>query len=418
MSDTEEIEKKKEEPNFFTTLLKNIVYLFIFMIIGTAILYNCKVAAGGLIPTSLDNCKLNMSGVKTEIDNGNGTKTPNITYKTNVSCGEKKPVTTNINIVYQDDMYYSAKLNFNYNDNVKSLMNSGIMKFLLDLTNGPKSNHYTYYFGKILQFIIFTNFAIFDKFYKTLNNIATTPFRETCIIFLIPFIISTIFPFFIFINVVLFIFGWFYYLTVFWAKKTPDEQGDIPEIVEWKEEKTDYWLILYVFIAFCFMFIPMMIAPFLGIIIAVYVNIFPLFATGHVKGTSSDKKYGFSDFLMDTMKFKKHIIMYIFSFLLIMDANKSYGSSVAITAFLVIAIICIFDKMFGIFTPYKWTSKDALTPIVSSNLQSVSNSVSKTVSASASASAAAPAAAPVASPSPAPVAGPSPAPVAVAAPTL
>ena len=421
MSDTEEIEKKEEKPNFFTTLLKNIVYFFIFTIVGITILYNCKVAAGGLIPTSLDNCKLNVSGVKTEIDDGNGTKTPNITYKTNVGCGEKKPVTTNINIVYQDDMYYSAKLNFNYNDNVNSLMNSGFMKFLLELTNGPKANHYTYYFGKILQLIVFTNFAIFDKFYKTLNSIATKPFSEVIIIFFLPwqYIIPIVFPFFIFINVVLFIFGWFYYLTLFWAKKTPDEQGEIPETVEWKNEKASWWILLYIFIAFCLLFIPITLAPFIAIIIIIYVNIFPLFATGHVKGTPSDKKYGFRDFLMDTMKFKKQMIMYNFSFYLIMGAYSSYGSSVAITAFLVILIIWFFDKMFGIYTPYKWTSKDALSPMDSSSMDTSKvppqSGYKVPGPADAAAVAPGPAAAPVAPVAAAPVAPVAAAPAPVAA---
>jgi hypothetical protein len=363
-SDTEDEIEKKKEPNFFTSLLKNTISLLIFMIIGIAILYNCKVAAGGLMPTNLDNCKLAVSKMQTEIDNGDGTKTPNVTYKTNVGCGNKKPVTTNINIAYQDEMYYSAKLDFNYNDNVNSLMNSGILKFLMELTNGPKSNNYTYYFGKILENIIFTNFAIFDKLYKTLNSISTTPFSETCIIFLTPYIFPIILPFFIFINVFLFIFGWFYYLSLFWSKKTPAEQGEVPQVVEWKDEKTNWWIILYVFIAFCLMFIPMMGGPIIGIIIVIYVNIFPLFATGHVKGTPQDKKYGIRDFLMDTLKFKKNVIMYIFSYLLIIGAynsNGSHGAAVAITAFLVILIIWFFDKMFGIFTPYKWTAKDAMT---------------------------------------------------------
>ena len=366
----EELKKESENTSsFLNSLLKNVIYMIIYVFIGISILYGCKVAAGGLIPTDLNN-GCNLKVVPEPIIDENGIQSGEKIYKTSVKCTAGKDVTTNINIVYKDDMYQSTKLEFSFKDNVENLINAGVIKWLMELTNGPKANNYTYYLGKIIQNIVFTNFSLFDKLYKMINNIATSPISESFVIFILPYLIPIIFPFFIFVNMGIFVFGWFYYLTLFWAEKEPKNQGEIPHTVKWQDGKTNwkYWLVL--FIAFCFMFIPFALGSLIGIVMPIYTIIFPLFAKGHVKGTPTDQSYNFGDFFTDTLKFKKHVIMYFFSYYVVMGAynsNGENGSAVALTAFLAIALIWFFDKMFGVFTPYKWTSKDNITPMMKSS---------------------------------------------------
>jgi hypothetical protein len=213
---------------------------------------------------------------------------------------------------------------------------------------------------------------MFDKLYKMINNIATSPFSESCIIFLLPYLLPMIFPIFIVANMGIFVFCWFYYLSVFWAEKDPKNQGDIPHTVKWRDGKTTWVYWIYLLIAFFMMFIPIALGSLIGMIIPIYTIIFPLFAAGHVKGTAPDDSYTFGNFFTDTLKFKKHVVMYIFSYYVISGAyysNGENGFAVAFTAFLAIAIIWFFDKMFGVFTPYKWTSNDNITPMKKSSLK-------------------------------------------------
>jgi hypothetical protein len=109
---------------------------------------------------------------------------------------------------------------------------------------------------------------------------------------------------------------------------------------------------------FFMMGIPLMVGSICGMAFPIYAIIYPLFVTGTVKG----QPYNFGNFLTDMLKFKKHVIMYYFSFNVIMGAYNNSGengAATALTAFLAILFIWVFDKMFGVFTPYDWEKNDS-----------------------------------------------------------
>jgi hypothetical protein len=383
MSDNPDEEVKKEEPpTFFGGLLKNVIYLIIYAIIGISILYGCKVASANIIPTTLDGCKLAINTLESFIDDGDGNMIPEKIFVPNVTCPQHKIETANINIIYKDEMYQSSKLEFSYKENQDRMINSGTIKWIMGLLYGSKSNHYSYFFGKILSSVLLTNLAIFDKMYKMINNIASTPFSESCVIFLLPYLLPIIFPFIILINTVLFVFSWFYYMSVFWAIRDPkpeNEDDTHPVTVQWKNGQPNWWILLYYFIGFCLMFIPMMMGSVLGMIMPIYSIIFPLFATGHLKGSPKDDSFNFGDFIASTLKFKKHVFMYFFSYYVVMSAYKSNptnGLLVAITAIVVIFIIWFFDNMFGVFKQYQGGKKDYLS-VFSKATRSVGGEVNK-----------------------------------------
>ena len=368
MSDNPDEEQKEEEPpTFFGGLFKNIFYIIVYAIIGIAILYGCKVASANIIPISLDGCKLTITEIETSIDDGNGNDISEIVFQPNVGCSNKKNETVNINIIYKDDMYQSSKLEFNHQDNSNIMVNSGTIKWLMGMMNGPKSNHYSFYFGKILSTIFLLNLSLIDKLYKMINNIATSPFSESCVIFLLPYLLPMLLPVFIMVNLIAFGFCWFYFMKVFWSERNPEagtEDPAHPEPVSWNDKPTSWWILLYYFIGFCGLFIPMMMGMFLGMIMPVYCLIFPLFAVGHLKGTPEGETFNIGDFIMSTLKFKKHVFMYVFSYYMIKgayDSSAENGLGVAITALFVILLIWFFDNMFGVFKPYEGKKKDHLS---------------------------------------------------------
>jgi hypothetical protein len=366
----EQIDEATESaPNFFGSLIANSIYLIVYAVIGVIILYDCKVAAANLIPTTLEGCKLTIAGMQSFIDDGNGNMIPEEIFEPNVGCKQYKNETVNINIIYKDDMIQSSKLEFKFKDNSSALTNSGVIKWLMELLNGPKSNTYSYYFGKVLSTVILTNFSLFDKMFKMLNNVATTPLSESIIIFILPYILPILFPIIIFVNLVLFVFSWFYYITAFWAVRNPlqENQDDAnPVTVSWKDGKPDWWILLYYFIGFCLVGIPFMVGAIIGIIMPIYCIVFPLFATGHLKGAPEEEKFTFGNFMSTMFRFKAHVLMYHFAYYIIIGAynsNSENGAAIAITAFIVILLIWFFDNMFGVFTPYKGTKDDYLSAI-------------------------------------------------------
>lgn len=368
MSDNPDEEQKEEEPpTFFGGLLKNIFYIIVYAIIGIAILYGCKVASANIIPTSLNGCKLTLTEIETSIDDGNGNDISEIVFQPNVGCSNKKNETTNINIIYKDDMYQSSKLEFNHQDNSNIMVNSGTIKWLMEMMNGPKSGHLGFYFGKILSTVVLLNLSLIDKFYKMINNIATSPFSESCVIFLLPYLLPMLLPVFIMVNLIAFGFCWFYFMKVFWSERNPEagtENPAHPEPVSWNDKPTSWWILLYYFIGFCGLFLPMMMGMFVGMIMPFYCIFFPLFAVGHLKGTPEGETFNIGDFIMSTLKFKKHVFMYVFSYYMIKgayDSSAENGLGVAITALFVILLIWFFDNMFGVFKPYEGKGKDHLS---------------------------------------------------------
>jgi hypothetical protein len=362
MSDNPDDETKKttSQGGFFVTLFKKVIWMIIFLLVGIAMLYGCKVAAANLIPTSLSDC---------DVTNQETMKKGKMITSERVDCNipDEIPQITTVNITIANNKQgvpYSKRLSFNYNEINQKFINTGIFKYLKLAQEGNNASKGSTFLSKMVEGAIFANFTIFDKVYKTLNSAATTPLGETLVIFILPMIFMYVYPFFAIINMFLFVGFYFYNISIFTKKREPFQPADPPMKTEWVNYEPDEdgeWSTFGKFLlylgGFFMMGIPLMIGSIMGMLLPIYAIIYPLFATG----TVNKRPYNFGNFLTDMLKFKKHMIMYYFSFNVVMGAYNSgpNGLAIAITALLAIAFIWVFDKMFGVFTPYDWEKNDS-----------------------------------------------------------
>ena len=359
--DDETESKNNLQGGFFVTLLKKVIWMIIFLFVGIAMLYGCKVAAANLIPTTLGNCDINFDTVE---------KKGKMISSERLSCvqPEEIPDTTTVNVTIANNKQgvpYSKRLTFNYKEIYEKYINTGILKYLKLMQNGNKASKGTAFLSSMIETAMFANFSIFDKFYKMMNNAAASPLAETLVIFILPIIFMYIYPLFIIVNMFLFVGSFFFNLSIFTKKRYPEAPETPPMETEWQNYDPDddaAWSTFGKFLlylgGFFMMGIPLMVGSICGMAFPIYAIIYPLFVAGTVKG----QPYNFGNFLTDMLKFKKHVIMYYFSFNVIMGAYNNSGengAATAMTAFLAILFIWVFDKMFGVFTPYDWEKNDS-----------------------------------------------------------
>ena len=99
--------------------------------------------------------------------------------------------------------------------------------------------------------------------------------------------------------------------------------------------------------------------PFIIVAVA-YTFFFPLTLKSQVQRSDGDnlKKYGPISLFKDVLKFKRHIFMYILSFLLLNDTATLFGAAEATS----VVVVCIALFFFtGIFHEYKPTAADGVS---------------------------------------------------------
>ena len=169
--DDETESKNNLQGGFFVTLLKKVIWMIIFLFVGIAMLYGCKVAAANLIPTTLGNCDINFDTVE---------KKGKMISSERLSCvqPEEIPDTTTVNVTIANNKQgvpYSKRLTFNYKEIYEKYINTGILKYLKLMQNGNKASKGTAFLSSMIETAMFANFSIFDKFYKMMNNAAASP---------------------------------------------------------------------------------------------------------------------------------------------------------------------------------------------------------------------------------------------------
>lgn len=337
MTEETDIEKmkKKNEPDkdiyaFVVGLIQSLINLVIFIIIGTFILYSCKVAQARLIPFNKDF---------SPYIHDKFPKIPN--------------VIVDVNIVKTAEAIFSTKIQFPVKKNLDLYNNNSLLSFLTSLKESPKSNVYKLYFASIIENIISTDLSLLNSFYKIVNNL----FTESLIIFVLPIIFSFVFFILSIINFILFIFYWFYDLYLLFSTKTSGEGQ--PSV--WKDGNAGYIkYFLYLIIAFWVFIFTFFITGFIAPILAVYSFIVPLFMESEViVPGGKPKPYNIKSLFVDVLKYKHSVIMYIISYLLISNTYSSYGNYAAVIAFVMCGIIYFFIP--SVYKRYLPTSKDYAT---------------------------------------------------------
>ncbi len=331
MSESTVDEKKEENINkdMLTSVLSIFKLLLAFgvtIIIGTLTLYSVRASQTGLIPTNTDfNPYTNINGVL-------------------------KNINVNINVVKKENEIFSSKINFPAGENLLQ-MKKGLLGFLENLIYGEKSSTVSLYLGKILEKVIAVNFWLMNMVYNILNTYCP----ESLIIFIGPIVMFFVQFTSVFVNMVSLVYQYFYNIYLLFSKKTQEngktkwEENSIFDIlnVGWS---CFYYFVFFVLFCFCGFFI----VPTIAFIISIYCLFFPLFLESNIVKESSgnfSKKYGLKQAILDTFTFKKSIIMYVLTILLISKISTVFSSYVLVGTILGFLILYFFTDIYKQYIP-------------------------------------------------------------------
>jgi hypothetical protein len=308
---------------FITTLVGKIFHLFITIAIGSLILYSCKVAQANILPTSKE-C---------------------FPYTDIIAELTEKVI--NIDVVKNTDLGdVATKIVFPYKENMIPL-EGGILGLLKSMIDGPDANVFGLYLAKGLQGVISLNLSMLNSVYSLINSF----FPEWFIIFVIPYIMLIICIGIVLLNGIYLAIMWFYNMRYFISEPTTSPDGK----TTWK--KGNLFTLMNLFIMYVviiiggllFMVVGTALIPLVSIFICILSLVMPLFMHAKIHGTK--QKYEFKDAFMNVWKYKKNIIMYIISFLVIVDANSSYGLYTAFCVFIGCLILGHFTSVYHRFVP-------------------------------------------------------------------
>jgi len=308
---------------FITTLVGKIFHLIITIAIGALILYSCKVAQSNILPTSKE-C-FPYTDIIAELTE----KVINIDVVKNTELGD-----------------VATKIVFPYKENMIPL-EGGILGLLKSMIDGPDANVFGLYLAKGMQGAISLNLSMLNSVYSLINSF----FPEWFIVFVVPYIMSIICIGIVLLNGIYLAVMWFYNMRYFISEPTTSPDGK----TTWK--KGNLFTLMNLFIMYVviiiggllFMMVGTALIPLVSIFICILSLVMPLFMHAEIRGTK--QKYEFKDAFMNVWKYKKNIIMYIISFLVIVDANSSYGLYTAFCVFIGCLILGHFTSVYHRFVP-------------------------------------------------------------------
>lgn len=339
MSSNSVIDKKREEINnqsgptnkqleLVKKMATQLVHLGFIIIIGTCALYTCRAVQANLLPTLID-C---------------------VPYTSVVSKFSSDYVKTNVNIVGGDA---STKMEFPILENIDLMTNHSLFTWLRSCVEGEKSSNFSLYFSSIMQSILVFNFSAISRVYQMFNSFLP----ETVIILLLPYVVSFIYFALAFLDGIYFMYLWFAKLPVFCYKKEDGGKWDKNAGSIWSF--WNWWKIFVAVILMLFGFSTFISIPFIIVAIA-YTFFFPLTLKTQVQSDEDavPRKYGIVSLLKDVLKFKRHIFMYIISFLLLNNTASLFGAAEATS----VVIVCLALFFFtGIYHQYQPTAADGVT---------------------------------------------------------
>jgi hypothetical protein len=349
MSSTSAVDQKRKENNpsngqiqTLRDLSYNILILGIVVLFGTLSLYICRGSQTNLFPTCVDFAPYTMV----------------------IPDFSSNFIETNVNIVKG---HSSTKMGFSVEENMDMMSNHSAFAWLRNFIDGPKSNQTSLYFASIMQNILALNFTIINGFYQFCNSFLS----ETMIVFFVPWIAIFVHFGLTFVDGFYFIYLWFSKLPMFCSYKK--ETGD-PNVTTWQHQPgaiwniTNWWKIFIAIILFFFGIAGLASVPFV-LFGVVYSVILPLMLKTEV-GTGSGKKkeYGPWSLFKDVLKFKRNILMYFVSFILLSTTSSAIGMGAATS----VVIICIGLYFFtDVYHPYEPKDIDNVSAGLASYVPSV-----------------------------------------------
>lgn len=322
-NDNDETTKKLQ---VVQTLVKQIFHLGILIIVGSCMLYTCRGSQTNLFPTCVEFAPYT-----------------SIVPTFSSDSGPIRSVPTNVNITKGDDST-STKMFFSIDENMDIMTNKSFFTWLRNKMEGPKSGHFGLYFASIMQHLLAFNFSIVNYIYQFCNNILP----ETFIIILLPYIAFFLYFGLAIVDGFYFVYLWFSQLSMFCSEKK--ETGD-PNKTIWEHKDGAIWKFMNwwkIIVAFMLCGFGIFISIPLIIVAVIYTFILPLTFNTTV---GDKKKYGVFSLFTDILKFKRSIIMFFVSYILIGSTLTAFGMAAATAAFIVCIGLYFFTDIFHKYSP-------------------------------------------------------------------
>jgi hypothetical protein len=333
MSDTTDTSYIEEQKNagstttsnaslsFAMSTCKQLIALGTQIIIGSIVLYSCKVAQTNLLPT----CS-------------------SASPYTNVPS-QVQDILVDINIVKTSKGDFSTKLHFPVDEN-STKINQGALGYLRNMIYGPKTNVFNLYIASTLQSVLSLNFNIINTVYNFLNS----SIYETIIILFGGYVAFFLFFIMLLINGIYLSILWFYNIYLLFSEKTDNgtstswTDGAMWGILSW------YWAIFYIFIfIIAFFVVGGLIISLASIILPIFCLFFPITILSRYPDTN--KKYGLSETIKNVIKFKMNIILMLVSLYVVLNANSNFGNYATLVAILACGLLYVFSNVYKSYTP-------------------------------------------------------------------
>ena len=324
----------KEKPDFkefIIGLLFNILFSILLSIVfvGTVGLYTCKVAQANVLPDNLEYVPFGK-------------------YMREVTSSE-----VNINIIKEYGFFgfgwlffqkpktvLSEKAIFDNEEIIKSYYSK--WSIIGNLKSNIHNGNWYLYFSNIIHSIIAKNNTGINTVYQYMN--------EHCSEWIIILLYSALAPF-IYIGMFFCNFWlsvWYHLVHINDLFKNIDTNTN-----EWEPDTNVNYFhptkILWTFLLVIFCGIPITI---IWLFTSIYSIIQPLCIPYKIKG--SDKTQGFFSFFLDSLVYKKQLLMLLFSYFLLKQTSTSLGNTYVVSAAIAI-MIGIFFGLYKETTPTKST---------------------------------------------------------------
>ena len=295
--------------SFFTSLLYQLITLFIILLVGISILYGCKVSQSNILPTDI-HC---------------------FPYENVDPVIKEVPI--NMNITSVNGEKYSQKIFFPYQANKKNFL----LDYLRKIKDQPKASSAVTFLVEVIMTFLQFNYSMTNGFYHILNSYLP----ESVIIFLSPVLLVLSLFIFVFFDFFYFIYAWFSNMSWLFKENTNQTNTGTPN---WKSvnllEPFRYffaWFLAFVFfwvfiLGFGFMF-PVMLVLCLN-----YALFSPLGVNGFTKINNAFQKISLFQFFKDVLKDKKQIIMTLFSVFVVLSSFSYFDAIVGILFLLIILL--------------------------------------------------------------------------------
>jgi len=331
--------------NFIIGFIQNFIHLLIVIIMGIIILWGCKVSQASLLPTDIFCYPYEEKEYK-------GAKfMPN---------NDSDNFDININLKKIEDILMSEKIRFPYKDFEPNQQNM-FVELLTSIKYAYWNKGTIEYIISIIESLIVTNYSIQNTFYLTLNKYLNEPL----IVFLAPYFMPPYLMVVGIYNYIYLIYLWFSNMGWLFTKNTTKEKHGRPiwKVMSWKQDgiiQMCISLILVCVFLWVFLLGNFILFPGMIFFVMMYCFFSVVMYNAKIKRMVQNEKgetvektitYGIIEAVKDFLKYKKHYIIAIITYQLLLGVGSNFGYSSFALCVIGVVLLYFYSDLYKAIVP-------------------------------------------------------------------